>query len=237
MENTLETKMVESRPVDHQPEGTRSIPTSGSTDPHEFLQMRARQRVARARIRRWKMAGTVLVVSGVLIGGVATTRWHRPQLARVPAAAPVLASAAISLPPLEVLPVQPAAAPPAENQGTPCEQDFAQHQWKAAIDSCTRAFEGEASAAVALRIAHAQWSHGQPMTAGKWAARALELGSTDADAFVLIGHSERQAGHARAARVAYHRYLRRAPHGWHAVRVRAALRELASRSRVVSSAD
>jgi hypothetical protein len=55
----------------------------------------------------------------------------------------------------------------------------------------------------------------------------VALGTTDADAFVLIGHAERQAGHPKAARAAYRRYLRLAPRGWHASRVRGILRNLA----------
>ena len=41
-----------------------------------------------------------------------------------------------------------------------------------------------------------------------WANKALALGSNDPDAFVLVGHAERQAGHSRAALAAYRRYLR-----------------------------
>src|SRR5204862_7305853 len=93
-------------------------------------------------------------------------------------------------------------------------------------DSCTRTFEASPSADVALKVAHAHWSHGEAAAAGTWAARAVELGTTDADAYVLIGHSERQAGHRKEAVAAYRHYLRRAPHGWHASRVRAAIRHL-----------
>jgi Flp pilus assembly protein TadD len=145
----------------------------------------------------------------------------------------VVAPAAVSRAPSPGLPI-------AQNRAAACEQDFSQHQWRAAIDSCTSAFEGAPSAAVALRIAHASFSHGQTSSAGKWAEKAVALGSDDADAFVLIGHSERQAGHPRAARSAYRHYLQRAPHGWHVSRVRAALRALASRkssSQAVSAAE
>jgi hypothetical protein len=238
MENTLEVKMVESRPADDQHQESRPTPSGGSTDPHEFLQMRARQRVKRARWRRWKLAGLTLAVSGLLVGALLSRR-HEEQAAL----ADVRPSSPAVVLPVELAPVvaPPAAASGAtvQNSAAACEQDFSQHQWKMAIDSCTRAFDGSPTAPGALRVAHAHWSHGESASAGKWAARAVELGSTDADALVLIGHSERQAGHPHAARVAYRRYLRRAPHGWHAGKVRSALRQMAARapSQAVSAAE
>jgi hypothetical protein len=239
METPLELETVESRPAGEQRPQSRVAPAGGSTDPQEFLLMRARQRTRRARVRRWKAAGMVLAASGVVLGAFITSRRPRALVERADAR-PISTAAVLPFAPAPV-----AAAPTvarsetAEDRAAPCEQDFSQHQWRAAIDSCTRAFEGAPSAAGALRIAHAHWSHGESASAGKWAARALELGSTDADAFVLIGHSERQAGHAQAAKVAYRQYLRRAPRGWHAARVRAALRQLGARepSQAVSAAE
>jgi hypothetical protein len=210
----------------------RPTPNSGSTNPHEFLQMRARQRAARTRRRRLKRGGLLLGLGALVIGGWSLVRGHRlghEALALAvppPPAAPTLAAAPVEVVPATVATptevVAPAPAPP-------CEQDFSQREWRAAIDSCTRTFETAPSAAVALKVAHAHWSHGESAQAGRWAARAVELGTTDADAYVLIGHSERQAGHRQAAVAAYRHYLRSAPHGWHASRVRAALRQLRPR--------
>jgi hypothetical protein len=239
METTLEIEMVESRPGGDERQESRPAPTGGSTDPQEFLLMRARYRTRRARVRKWKIAGMALAASGLLLVALLAPRRQRVSAERADAQ-PISVAAVLPIEPAPVA-VAPALArsEPTEDRAVPCEQDFSRHQWRAAIDSCTRAFEGTPSAAGALRIAHAHWSHGEPASAGKWAARALDLGSTDADTFVLIGHSERQAGHAQAAKVAYRQYLRRAPRGWHAVRVRAALRQLGTRepSRAVSAAE
>ena len=94
--------------------------------------------------------------------------------------------------------------------------------------TCTLAFEAAPDASLAMKVAHANWSRGETARAGKWAARAVELGTENADAYVLIGHAERRAGNAEEALAAYRRYLKAAPYGWHAVRVRAAIRELKS---------
>ena len=67
------------------------------------------------------------------------------------------------------------------------------------------------------------------ITPSKWAATAVALGTEDADAYVLIGHSERRGGHREEAIAAYRRYLDASPNGWHARHVRAALRALQPR--------
>jgi hypothetical protein len=107
-----------------------------------------------------------------------------------------------------------------------CEQSFSQQRWRAAVESCTGVFDEAPAAALALRIAHAQWARGQASEARLWAHKALGLGTRDADAFVLIGHAERQAGREHKAAAAYRRYLRASPHGWYARSLRTALREL-----------
>lgn len=71
-----------------------------------------------------------------------------------------------------------------------------------------------------MRIAHAHFSHGDTAGAATWAHNALELGSTDPDAYVLIGNAEQAAGKRRKAVAAYRRYLELAPRGWHAARLR-----------------
>jgi tetratricopeptide (TPR) repeat protein len=143
-----------------------------------------------------------------------------PEPAPGPAPAASFAAAAIS----PAAAAAPSAAAAATDTG--CADDFKARRWRAAVDSCTRAFAAAPSPAVALWIAHAQWSSGRVQPAGEWAARALALGSEDADAFVLVGHARRQAGDAQDAIQAYRSYLRWAPRGWHARSVRAALRRL-----------
>ncbi|HEY0707603.1 MAG TPA: hypothetical protein VGG33_12450 [Polyangia bacterium] len=111
-----------------------------------------------------------------------------------------------------------------------CEEDFSHGRWRAAIESCGLAFDTQPGAALALKIAHAHWSSGKVERAGTWARKAVELGTDDADAFVLIGHSERQSGDLAGAMTAYRRYLRWSPRGWHARDVRAALRDLKAKA-------
>jgi hypothetical protein len=193
--------------------------------------MRARQRAARTRRRRLKRGGMLLGLAGVAFGGWWMARGHRGGHPAVVLAVPASRAApALAVTPVEVVPAAVPAVAQAEAVAAapvaPCEQDFSQREWRAAIDSCTKTFEASPSAGVALKVAHAHWSHGEAGQAGQWAARAVALGTTDADAYVLIGHSERQAGHRKAAAAAYRTYLRHAPHGWHAGRVRAALRQL-----------
>jgi hypothetical protein len=122
----------------------------------------------------------------------------------------------------------PAVVPAAEASAAhaQCLADFNQLNWKAAAESCALAYEQAPDATLALKTAHANFARDNVAKAGSWAAKALELGGTDADAYVLIGHAERQAGHTKTAISAYRRYLQASPQGWHARDVRAAVRTL-----------
>jgi hypothetical protein len=222
----------------------------GSTDPKEFLAMHARLKYERARARRYKQVG--LLISVAAVGAAATViTWARqrhrhdvPAIALVapPAgvstkvntvAASVAAPATVETPAVaapepqtSAVAAAPVVAAAASETVTRCGEDFSQRRWREAAESCTLAFEERADAAIALRVGHAQFASDHVDQAGIWAAKAIELGSEDADAFVLIGHAERQAGHPRAAMAAYRRYLQASPRGWHARNVRAALRDL-----------
>ena len=107
-----------------------------------------------------------------------------------------------------------------------CDQAFREQRWRAAVEHCTGAFQAAPTAALALRIAHAHWARGDADPAGTWAGRALELGTEDADAYVLVGHARRRAGQSEQALQAYRQYLRASPRGWHVRTVRAAIRQL-----------
>ena len=107
-----------------------------------------------------------------------------------------------------------------------CQDDFEQRRWRAAVETCTQAFETAPQAGLALKVAHAHWARGDVGLSGEWAGKAVELGTADADAYVLIGHAQRRAGNADGAVIAYRQYLRASPRGWHARTVRAALRRL-----------
>jgi hypothetical protein len=249
MNTTLRIKMVLPAPAR----------AGGSTQPQDFLHMRAQQRAAKARARRWRRGGLALgAVAGLALGALLFSRAEKPAGATVkrpasaqvaaasapaassaalvttpgPATAPASATtAADPAPAVEAAPPGAAVATAEQGATSPtCEEDFARGDWKAAIDSCTRAFEATPTPHNALRTAHAYWSHGDAPHAGTWADRAVELGTDDADAFVLQGHSARAAGDSKGAIDAYRHYLHAAPRGWHAARVRQALRELRPRS-------
>jgi hypothetical protein len=254
MNTTLRMKIIvpsasgavtaEETPVDRPVRG-------GSTDPKEFLAMRARQREAQRRMRRWKFGIMTLTCLGTIGLAFAMPRWRQQALVlpepetSVAAAAPAAttpepARVVAPVPAVTTAPAEPPApaaptAQPASAAVTPeaaaasastCDDDFARRQWRAAIASCGAAFEAAPNAALAMKLAHSHWSHGDTAKAGSWAERAVSLETDDADAFVLIGHAERKAGHPAAALTAYRNYLRLAPSGWHAARVRAAVREL-----------
>ena len=256
MNTTLRMKVVlRPTAVAESADGAPSLRSlGGSTDPQEFLAMHRRQRQAQARRRLWKRTALVVGVVGLGASAIVWPLYRdrgqaTAQAAATAAAAPVaLASAAplgtAAAADLPTAAANQALAPAADQPGaalvqagiaqgtapaadsTACDEAFAQLRWKAAIDSCGRAFEAGPGAALALKIAHSHWSSGLVREAGDWATKAVDLGTQDADAFVLIGHSERQAGRTKDAIAAYRKYLRSSPRGWHARQVRAALRDL-----------
>jgi hypothetical protein len=212
-------------------------PPGGGSEVRQFIAMLRRERKARVRNRRLKRLGWA--VSAAAAAGYLAARSSGPDAQAGSPGTPLALAAEAELLPREEprLPDLPAAPPEddlrpvAEATGSTsdaaqCEENFAQQRWRTAVESCTRVFEQAPGAALALRIAHAHYARGQSTPAGFWARTALGLGTRDADAYVLIGHSERQAGHTRNAVDAYRRYLQSSPRGWHAKRLRAALLEL-----------
>lgn len=158
-----------------------------------------------------------------------------PAPAATPGTTEPLAPPSSTLPPAPeasaatLVPVAVASTGSAEASAR-CQESFGQRLWKAAVESCELAFAAQPDAGVALRLAHSYYARGQVDTAGRWASRAVAEGTRDADAYVLIGHAERQAGNDEQAVRAYRRYLRTTPNGWHARNVRAALRGLRARA-------
>jgi tetratricopeptide (TPR) repeat protein len=221
--------------------------TGGSTDARAFLAMYARQKKVAARVRWLKR--TVLVAGMAAAAGFALKRssskdsagaGNPPALAAVSAVTPPPAAAVLAEPVAAPAPVLPAAEPTALAAAAPaaagaavasalatsCETDFSARHWRAAVESCAAAFDAGPDAALALKVAHAHFATDAVERAGSWAEKAVELGTADADAFVLIGHAERQANHPNRALAAYRRYLRASPQGWHAKSVRALVRDL-----------
>lgn len=241
MNTTLKVKITVPASAGASTIATAPARNGGSTDPREFLAMRARQKQAQARARHWRLSFLALVGAGMIVAGIGLPRWrHHAQAATAPVAA---SSPAVGTP-LEAVPLEaPIVTAPSETTdespatvapaaavesaiAARCQDDFGRRQWRAAIDSCAQAFAAAPEAGVAMKLAHSYWSHGDAERAGHWATRALALGSDDADAYVLVGHAEREAGDSTAAITAYRKYLHLAPYGWHASRVRAAIRAL-----------
>jgi hypothetical protein len=208
-------------------------PVGAGSEVRQFIAMLRRERKARARARRLKRLGWA--VAAATLAGYVAARSNHPD---APGALPMpgaMASPSRDLPPApQPSPADfelavPGEQPDQAGEATQCEESFTQQRWRSAVETCTRVFEQTPGAALALRIGHAHYARGQATPAGFWARTALGLGSKDADAYVLIGHSERQAGHTKNAVDAYRRYLQSSPRGWHARRLREALRELAPR--------
>jgi Flp pilus assembly protein TadD len=215
----------------------RIIIAMASTDPRKALASIAQQRVAEARSRSWKRASLCMLALLMVVGALIIPRFRMPSLASARAnVAPATAARDSS-----ARPAAPVAPPAAEQLAlavvaTPddpsalCETHFMAHQWRVAMESCGAAFDASPTPALAMRVAHAHWARGDAAGAGSWAQRALELGTKDADAYVLTGNAERAAGNRAEAVAAYRRYLELAPRGWHATRLRTALRTLAPAS-------
>jgi tetratricopeptide (TPR) repeat protein len=171
-----------------------------------------------------------LALTSPRVRQLAMKKQLRPVAAAVAAPAPAPVQAVVApvetAAPVEAAPAPEPVAPAEASALSGCHDEFERRQWKAALATCTLAFEAAPDAALALKVAHAHWSRGETYRAGKWAKKAVEMGTDNADAYVLIGHAERRAGKGPEALAAYRRYLKEAPYGWHAVRVRAAIRAI-----------
>ncbi|HVR64586.1 MAG TPA: hypothetical protein VMU50_21945 [Polyangia bacterium] len=121
------------------------------------------------------------------------------------------------------------AASPAMNSGAAaaeCDAAFADGRWPAVASACEVAFAADGKdAALALRIAQAHHRRGQIAVSGEWARKAIALDGELPEAFAILARAETAAGHPHAAATAYRRYLKLAPHGWHAAEARRALRD------------
>jgi hypothetical protein len=144
----------------------------------------------------------------------------------VPTAAELLPSAPASAAAPESVADTDAEATAARAQAlAACTDAYEGHRWRTAAETCAAAFEASPrESALAMKVAQAQHARAHYADAGAWAQRAIALEGADPEAFVILAHAERRAGHPAAARAAYRRYLSLAPRGWHASEARAALR-------------
>ena len=237
----LRSPLASELPVTRLPPPATPSPTGGSTDARTFKAMQARRRQAIIRARRWKRLTFIALVAAA----AAFHFWWKPQLAPTPAAQ-TAAGVPVPVPvPVPDPVVAPTAAPAATESPAPtttttaartqspailCADHFSARRWRAAIDTCKEAFASTPDAQVALMLAHSHYARGKVASGGRWASRAVALGTRDADAYVIIGHAERQAGNHQQAVRAYRRYLKASPQGWHARNVRAALRDLRAKA-------
>ena len=91
-----------------------------------------------------------------------------------------------------------------------------------ATTACTAAVEAnpDSPKAVAL-LAHAEFNRSHRKEALSWAEKAIKLDPKTADAYVIIGGVQQDAGRNADAKAAYRKYLELAPKGQYAADLRA----------------
>lgn len=140
----------------------------------------------------------------------------RPPVA--PVASPALAQAPVAV---------AVAAPDTKALEERCRQAYGRRQYRDVVDRCGQALEAKPDAAgLAVLVAQAEFDRGRAAQALQWARKAAASDPTLADAYVLIGGAEQEAGRAQAAKAAYLKYLQLAPNGRHARDVRAVVARL-----------
>ena len=149
-----------------------------------------------------------------------------PPPAPAPAAAGAVAALAEA--PAPVPTVAQAASVPADDAALDaCHKAYEQHRSKDVVSACKQAFaSGPPSADVAVMLAKTEFERGRPGPASSWATKAIALDADRADAYVFLGSAEQAFGHKAAAKTAFQRYLRLAPHGRYAADLRAVLGSL-----------
>ncbi len=161
-----------------------------------------------------------------------------------PAPAAAAPTAATAEPPAAALPAVGAADPPAAPapaaattpEAVPALADAAslRAKCKAAVggrrpkdilSSCEAAFAADPNAAdIAVILAKTEFDKGRTAQAMVWSKKALAVdpnAPSAADAYVFLGGAEQSAGHNKAAKEAYKRYLQLAPGGRYASDLRA----------------
>jgi hypothetical protein len=91
--------------------------------------------------------------------------------------------------------------------------------------TCERALGGDPSLAKPLlAIAKGQFEKGKSAQAAVWARKIVQVNSSLAEAYLIIGVAEQEAHRPAAAKAAYQRYLELAPQGAYAQDVRSSLK-------------
>jgi hypothetical protein len=139
------------------------------------------------------------------------------QLAAAPAQPS--AAAAEKAAPAANLPTQ---AMPDDDLKSRCQKAMRGKRSKEILAACADAFAADPSAAtIAVELAKIEFDRGRNAQAFAWGKKAVAADPSIADAYVFIGGAEQNAGHGKAAREAYKRYLQLAPSGRYAADLRA----------------
>jgi hypothetical protein len=103
-----------------------------------------------------------------------------------------------------------------------CKKAMSDKRSKEILAACPEAFAADSSAAdIAVVLAKIEFDRGRGAQASAWGRKALAADPNAADAYVFIGGAEQSAGHRKAAKEAYKRYLQLAPGGRYASDLRA----------------
>jgi hypothetical protein len=118
-------------------------------------------------------------------------------------------------------PVAPIAAASASDAQGRCKKAISDKRNKEILAVCPEAFAADSGAAdIAVALAKIEFDRGRGAQASAWGHKALTADPTAADAYVFIGGFEQSAGHRKAAKEAYRRYLQLAPGGRYAADLR-----------------
>ena len=119
-------------------------------------------------------------------------------------------------------PAAPAAAGNESDAQTRCKKAISDKRNKEVLALCPDAFAADSGAAdIAVALAKIEFDRGKSAVAANWAQKAIAADPNAADAYVFIGGAEQSAGHRKAAKEAYKRYLQLAPTGRYAADLRA----------------
>jgi hypothetical protein len=147
---------------------------------------------------------------------------EKPAAAAAPAPAPPV-EAPVEKPTVGAAGLGPLPVPTANADASSarCTKAIDGKRSKDILASCPAAFAADPSAAgIAVALARVEFDRGRSAKALEWGRKAIAVDPNAADAYVFVGAGEQMAGHDKAAKDAYRRYLELAPSGRYARDVR-----------------